>query len=116
MQHSRVYWIPCFSLSPRSLPSMSGNILKGLKMFGFISVQRHEGGCQGFNTQVQSGARDARFPAEETANLPSDAWQEWGVQSMNPAPCSLWQPGFDYSRSRSKPAGHEAVTMGECAN
>lgn len=80
---------------------------------GFISVQRHKGGCQGFNTLLQSGARDARFQAEETANLPSHAWQEPGVQSMSPAPCSQWQPGFDYSQSRR--SRHEAVTMGECA-
>lgn len=29
MEHSKVYWIPCFPISPHSLPSMSGNILKG---------------------------------------------------------------------------------------
>lgn len=90
-----------------------GTFQRVSKCLGFISVQHHEGGCQGFNTEVQSGARDARFRAEETANLPSHAWQELGVQSTSPALCSLWQPGFDYSGAGT--GRHEAVTKGECA-
>ena len=92
-----------------------GTFQRFSKRLGFNSVWHRQGGYQGFNAQVQAGARDAGFQVEGTPNLPSPAWHELGFHSRGGAGVLLTAAcgGLGLITGRAGTSLHKIYMMGD---